>query len=493
MNIKHENVPGLLQEVVFEISKEDYAANLEAALKKQRRAVAVPGFRVGNAPMGMIKKMYEPTLLVQEVDKLVNEAMANFIKDNNIQYILEPLPVEEKSKVDFQNPDTFVFAYEYSLRPAVEVDYSKLPVVKDFRYVASEEEIDRQVDQLRERYGNYTTPESVLTDKDNVSVKFGEDKTGYIFLKDLTEKAAKKFVGKKVKETVKLKLREAFTSESTLARFYRVDVKELEEGNAYEEELTIDYIGHLDLAEINEEFFKKAFPDGNVKDEKSMREGVAKMMAQQYETPINQRFMNDAIEMLIDNVPVEMPDDFVKRYIMVAQKDMTQEKLETEYPQYKRAFQWQLIESKLLEENDVQVTGDDVRGYFRQYFIDNYFGAIYSKEMEPRIDEMVKEAMKNQDTVKQVYDMLFDMKLANKLRDKLNIEIVEGDGQAFMTYVTKSEEGAEAAAKKPKAKKAPAKKAVKEEAAEAPKEEKAPKAKTPAKPKATKKTTKKEE
>lgn len=493
MNIKHENVPGLLQEVVFEINREDYAANLEAALKKQRRSAVVPGFRAGNAPMGMIKKMYEPTLLVQEVDKLVNDSMANFIKDNNIQYILEPLPVEEKSKVDFQNPDTFVFAYEYALRPEVNVDYSKLPVVKDFRYVASEEEIDRQVDQLRERYGNYTTPEVVETDKDNVSVKYGEDKTGYIFLKDLTEKAAKKFVGKKVKETVKIKLREAFTSESTLARFLRVDVKDLEEGNAYEEELTIDYVGHLDLAEINEEFYKKAFPDGSVKDEKTMREAVAKMMAQQYETPINQRFMNDAIEALIDNVSVELPDDFVKRYILVAQKDMTPEKLETEYNQYKRAFQWQLIENKLLEENEVQVNADDVRDYFRKYFIDNYFGAIYSKEMEPRIDEMVNEAMKNQESVKQVYDMLFDLKLANKLRDKLNIEMVEGDGQAFMTYVTKAEEGAaEAPAKKPKAKKAPAKKAVKEEAAEETKEEKAPKAKT-AKPKAPKKSTKKEE
>ena len=493
MNIKHENVPGLLQEVVFEINREDYAANLEAALKKQRRSAVVPGFRAGNAPMGMIKKMYEPSLLVQEVDKLVNDSMANFIKDNNIQYILEPLPIEEKSKVDFQNPDTFVFAYEYALRPEVEVDYSKLPVVKDFRYVASEEEIDRQVDQLRERYGNYTTPEVVETDKDNVSVKYGEDKTGYIFLKDLTEKAAKKFVGKKVKETVKIKLREAFTSESTLARFLRVDVKDLEEGNAYEEELTIDYVGHLDLAEINEEFFKKAFPDGSVKDEKTMREAVAKMMAQQYETPINQRFMNDAIEALIDNVPVELPDDFVKRYILVAQKDMTPEKLETEYNQYKRAFQWQLIENKLLEENEVQVNADDVRDYFRKYFIDNYFGAIYSKEMEPRIDEMVNEAMKNQESVKQVYDMLFDLKLANKLRDKLNIEMVEGDGQAFMTYVTKAEENAaEAPAKKPKAKKAPAKKAVKEEAAEETKEEKAPKAKT-AKPKAPKKSTKKEE
>ncbi len=489
MNIKHENVPGLMQEVIFEITKEDYAANLEAALKKQRRSAVVPGFRAGNAPMGMIKKMYEPTLLVQEVDKLVNESMANFIKDNNIQYILEPLPVEEKSKVDFQNPDTFVFAYEYALKPEIEVDYSKLPVLKDFRYVASEEEISRQVDQLRERYGNYTTPEVVESDKDNVSVKYGEDKSGYIFLKDLTEKAAKQFVGKKIKDVVSVKLRDAFATEAALARFLRVDEKELEDSNDYVADLTIDYIGHLDKAEINEDFFKKAFPDGDVKDEKTMEEAVSKMLAQQYETPINQKFMNDAIEMLIDNVPVEMPDDFTKRYIMLVQKDMTAEKLDQEYPQYKRAFQWQLIENKLFEENKISVTADDIRAYFRKYFIENYFGAIYSKEMEPRIDEMVNEAMKNQETVKQVYDMLFDLKITNQLRDKLNIEIVEGDGQAFMNYITKAEETpASAPTKKPRAKKAAAKKA--EEPAE--EEVPAPKAKTP-KAKTTKKTTTKTE
>ena len=105
MNIKHENVPGQIQEVVFEINKEDYAANLEAALKKQRRTAQVPGFRPGNAPMGMIKKMYEKTLMVNEIDRLVNENMDKFFKDNEIKVIFEPLPVEEKSKIDFENAE----------------------------------------------------------------------------------------------------------------------------------------------------------------------------------------------------------------------------------------------------------------------------------------------------------------------------------------------------------------------------------------------------
>ena len=140
MNIKHENVPGQIQEVVFEINKEDYAANLEAALKKQRRTAQVPGFRPGNAPMGMIKKMYEKTLMVNEIDRLVNENMDKFFKDNEIKVIFEPLPVEEKSKIDFENAEDFVFAYEYALAPDVKVDYAKLPAVVDFKMVPNDED-----------------------------------------------------------------------------------------------------------------------------------------------------------------------------------------------------------------------------------------------------------------------------------------------------------------------------------------------------------------
>ncbi len=140
MNIKHENVPGQLQEVVIEVNKEDYAANLEAALKHQRRTVTVPGFRPGNAPMGMIKKMYEKNLLLREVDKLLNENLEKFFNDNKIKYIFEPMPVEEKSQVDFDQVENFVFTYEYALAPEVTIDYAKLPSVVDFSVLPTEED-----------------------------------------------------------------------------------------------------------------------------------------------------------------------------------------------------------------------------------------------------------------------------------------------------------------------------------------------------------------
>lgn len=485
MNIKHEKAPGQLQEVTIEINKEDYAAELEAALKKQRRTAHVPGFRPGNAPMGMIKKMYEKTLLVQEIDNIVNKEMDKFMKDNEVRYIFEPLPVEGKSKVNFDEPDHFEFVYEYALAPDVKIDYAKLPKVVDFTIVPTAEDREGFIKQLRERHGNYITPETIEAG-DSVSVKYGEDKEGFFFMHDLTDAAQKKFIGKKKDEAVQLSLRKAFTNEAVMARFLKVDAKDLEADNEYKFKVTIKHIGRIEPAELNDEFFKKAYPDGNVKNEKELNAEADKVVTEQYQPELNRQFMNDAIEMLIDNVKVDLPDDFIKRYILLTQKDMTAETLEEKYNDYKRAFQWQILEGKLVEGSDIKVEMEDVKNYFREYFIKNYFGNFNMNDVKDRVEELVKQSMENREYVKNVYDMLFDQKLTELLRSKLNIDHQKGDIKAYVDMLTARADKSKAPAKKTAAKKTTAKK-VKEENEET--EEKEVKAKkTPAKK--TTKTTK---
>lgn len=485
MNIKHEKAPGQLQEVTIEINKEDYAAELEAALKKQRRTAHVPGFRPGNAPMGMIKKMYEKTLLVQEIDNIVNKEMDKFMKDNEVRYIFEPLPVEGKSKVNFDEPDHFEFVYEYALAPDVKIDYAKLPKVVDFTIVPTAEDREGFIKQLRERHGNYITPETIEAG-DSVSVKYGEDKEGFFFMHDLTDAAQKKFIGKKKDEAVQLSLRKAFTNEAVMARFLKVDAKDLEADNEYKFKVTIKHIGRIEPAELNDEFFKKAYPDGNVKNEKELNAEADKVVTEQYQPELNRQFMNDAIEMLIDNVKVDLPDDFIKRYILLTQKDMTAETLEEKYNDYKRAFQWQILEGKLVEGSDIKVEMEDVKNYFREYFIKNYFGNFNMNDVKDRVEELVKQSMENREYVKNVYDMLFDQKLTELLRSKLNIDHQKGDIKAYVDMLTARADKSKAPAKKTAAKKTTAKK-VKEENEET--EEKEVKAKK-APAKKTTKTTK---
>lgn len=492
MNIRHENVPGQVQEVVFEINKEDYAANLEAALKKQRRTAQVPGFRPGNAPMGMIKKMYEKTLMVNEIDQLVNTNMDKFFKDNDIKVIFEPLPIEEKSKIDFENAENFEFAYEYALAPEVKIDYTTLPTVVDFKIIPTDEERTNFINQLRERHGNYVTPETVA-ENDSLSVKYGEDQDGFCFVRDLTDEAQKEVLGKKKDDTFTLALRKAFKSEITLARFLKKEEKDLEADNDYNYELSIKHIGRIELAEMNEEFFKKAYPDGSITNEEQLTAEANKVITGQYQQELDRQFMNDAIETLIDNVKVELPDDFMKRYILAVQKDMTAEMLDERFNDYKRSFQWQILENSVVEGADVQVKSDDVKDYFRQFFIQNYFGNFNFDDVKERVEELVNQAMTNRENVKAVYDMLYDNKLVALLRSKMTIEIKEGDLKAFVDFVGSrqelpKEEVKEEAQEEPK--KTTKRKCAKKEAAPAEETtEEAPKAK---KPRAKKSTTKEE-
>ena len=499
MNIKHENVPGQLQELAIEIQKEDYAENVEKALKKKRREVAVPGFRVGNAPMGMVKKMYGQNILLLEIDKLVNEQIEKFFKDNDIKFVFEPLPVEEKSKIDFENPDNFTFVYEYVLRPEVTIDFSAMPAVTDFTVIPGEDEINAQIDQLRERHGKYEMPETIEKN-DSVSASYGGEKEAFFFIRDLKEDAQKEFIGKKVGDTLTVAMRKAFTSDPFFARAFDLKVDELNDDDPYTYDLTIKRIGRINPAELNEDFFKAAYPDGSVTDEASMRETEKQRIAAQYKPDTDRMFMDRAISTLLDGVNVELPEDFMRRYILAVQKDMTEEALEKEFERYKNSFKWQIIENELVKGEDIEVTRADVEAYFRDYFVKTYFGNFDAESVKDQLDKIVADAMKNQEYVKNAYDLLYDQKLVALMRKKMNVEHKEGDFKAFIDEISaqrkddKPAEETPAAEEKPKKttkRKTTAKKA---ETAEEPAAEAAPAEEKPKKTRAksTKAKTEKE-
>jgi trigger factor len=469
MNIKHENVPGQVQELVIEIQKEDYAENVDKALKKQRREVAVPGFRKGNAPMGIVQKMYGKNILVMEIDRMVNEQIEKFFKDNEVKYIFEPMPVEGKSQVDFDNPDNFSFVYEYALRPEVNIDFKALPAILDFTIVPTDEEITSYINQLRERHGKYITPDTVEKN-DSVSVDYGGEREAFFFIRDLKEDAQKAIIGKKVDEKVSMAMRAAFTSDATFARAFGLKEEELNADDPYTYELTIKRIGRIEPAELNEEFFKAAFPEGKITTEKALKEEAMNVLKSQYQPETERFFMNKAIETLLDNVKVELPDDFMKRYIKAVQKDMTDEDLEKQFDQYKRSFAWQIIENNLVEGEDVNVTRTDVENYFRDYFVKNYFGNFNAESVKDQVDKIVADAMKNQEYVKNAYDLLYDQKLTALMHKKMNVEHKEGDFKAFVAAVDPKAAAAEEKPKKTTKRKAAAK--TEEPAAEAPAEEK---------------------
>lgn len=484
MKIQNEKMSEQIQMVTIEICKEDYAANVENALKKQRRMAQVPGFRPGNAPMPMIKKMYEKSFIADEVNRMMIDELNKYIRENNIETLGEPLPVNDKTVVDFEHPDKFVFVFEIASQKPFDINYEELPEITSYQIKATDEEIDRYVDDLRKRHGQYTSPETIA-DSDFVTVEFNENDNGNFYANDLSEAGKKLFIGKNVKEVVTADVHTLFADENKLATFLKTTPEMINKEEADVRAMTIKYIGHLEPAELNDDFFKKAYPKGEVKNVEELRkEGAAKVEAE-YATSIRQKFMNDAITTLVDNLKIELPEEFLRRYILVAQEDMTEEKLNGEFDKYLNSFKWQLIENKLTKENNIQITEENVRNYVRDFFMKNYFAQFNAEDVAERVDAMVADTLKNKDTVKNIYDQLFDEAIGNVLQQKMKTKVKKVTFKEFADelYGIKEE-------KKPKAKKAAPKKAA-AEPAEAPAEEAKPKAKkAPAK---TKKATPKAE
>lgn len=484
MNIQNEKMNDQIVILTIEICKEDYAENVEKALKKQRRVAQVPGFRVGNAPMPLIKKAYEKSFIADEVNRMMYDELNKFVHENKIDILGEPMPIDDKTIVDVEHPEKFVFTFEIACQKPFEIDYAKLPEITTYQVTASDDEIEAFIMDLRKRHGKYTSPETI-SDNDFVTVEFGENNNGNFYTNDLNEEGKKLFIGKNKMEVISADVNTIFADDNKLAVFLKTNVELLDKTNANVLEMTVKYIGHLDPADLDEDFFKKAYPDGTVKTEEELRKVAAAKVEAEYVQHTQRKFMNDAIGALVENVTVELPEDFLRRYILYAQKDMTEEKLNEEFTNYLNSFKWQLIENKLTKDNDIKVSEADIKEYVRNFFLTNYFAQFNADDVKERVDPLVNDTLKNKETVKNIYDQLFDDAIGKVLLKNMKTKTKKVTFSEFADALYGPKE--ETTEKKPRAKKTAAKKA---ETAEAPAEEKPKAKKAPAK---TKKATPKAE
>jgi len=446
MNIINENETGTVQQLSIEVSKVDYAETVETALKKYRKTAQIPGFRIGNAPMGLIKRTYEKPLIADEVNKIVGECLNDYFKNNNINIIFEPMLVEEKSTIDFEKKEDFVFTFEFALQPEFEINFAELPLMKSFKIEAAKNEIEDFMNQIRKRHGDYINPEAI-EDDDYVTVKWGDNENGVFFVKDLTEKGKDLFLGKKKDDLVTVNFNELFTSKENLKKFLKNESDNFDEAFVAEAEVNIFSIGRVNLAEMNDEFFQKAFPDNSITTVADFETHASQQIELQWKQETDRKFMNDAISLLLQNIEMDLPENFIKNYILKNNTEVTEEKLTQEWKQYQDSLKWQLIESKLGKDGNIEVTIDDVKTHIRDFYYQNYFMQFNLADVQERLNQLVEEAVKDQKQVKQLYDQLFDQRIMELLQSKMNVEELSGDFSQFVAFIS----GKEAPSEKKKA------------------------------------------
>ncbi len=448
MNITHEPNGNLQAIIHINLKQEDYIDKVNETLKGYRKKANMPGFRPGMVPMGMIKKMYGQQVIADEVNKAVSEALNGYIDQKKLNALGYPMPNMEKSKqIDFTKDEEMDFFFDIGLAPEFELELKKDDFeVPYYKIEVTDKEVDNALNDIKVRFGEEEHPEKaeegdgvqgkfVQVDQDGNVVEGGVENDGYFRIEDLKLKGVqKKFYGKGKEAKVIFNPFNAFKDETKVKALLGQDITEEQMKSDYQFEIT-DVIRHKE-AELNEETFKKVYPNDDLKTEEDFRARVKKDLEEHYTKDSDRHFTGEVITALIEKSNLELPDEFLKRWLLDSnQGKITAEQLETQYDSYAKTFKWQLIEDKLRAQfgDALKVDDEDVRDKVRAYF------QIQGKEnSNPQVEQIVDQILSNQEEGQKIYSELMDEKLGKVFKENVKRKEETVTPDKFMELMQKA-------------------------------------------------------
>ena len=431
MKISKEQIDALNAVITLEIDKSDYQGKVEEALNNYRKNASIPGFRKGHVPMGMVKKQYEKAIQADELNKLISESLNKFIEDEKLRLLGQPIPKEEGSDANFLG-DHHKFVFEIGLEPEFTVDLSHPIDYYDIK--VTDKEIDTQIEHLRGHFGTYEVSESI-SEKSQISGTFFNeaeqvDKFFTFAAKQLGEKAFEALKGKKVGDQLSLSTKGLFKDPHLLMQALEKPhdvVHDLD----IEVTFTIEKIEDQVLADMNEEFFQKVYPDTTT--EADFREKVAKSIKEDFDHSCDVRLLDDATEMLIEKTKFDLPADFLKRWIRATSENpITEEEAAEDYKNSEKGLRYQLIEGKIVEQNNLQVSYQEIRDFCENAIRAQMarFGLFEIGKKE--LDNFVNNTLKERAEVERIHRELTGGKLIEFYKEKANLNKIEIDIDSFI-------------------------------------------------------------
>lgn len=449
MNITKESIDELNARVTIKLEPADYQPQVDKTLKEHARKAQMPGFRPGKVPVGVVKKMYGASVLVDEVNKMLGNKLYEFIGTEKLEVLGNPLPSESvQPKADWENPAEMEFTYDLGLAPKIELNLGKKFKFDKYVIEATEKDIETSLENIAKRSGEMVEHDTIA-DNDLVRVQWvelnddesikeaGVLNSSSISLDNLKDDVKKPLIGKKLEDSLVVKFRDFSENEADMAAMLAVSKEELPAVNE-KFKITIEKIQRLTPAELNEELFKKMYPDGSVTNLDEMKEKIKQDYAAYFEKESDRKLKNDIVLDIIKNTKIELPDEFLKRWLMtVGEKKPSKEQVEEEYPNYKDGLKWQLVENKIIKDNDIKVTQEElkegVREQLRQQFA--YYGMQQADD--EMMEDMVQKFLQREDEVRKVNDQLYDEKVMEFFKEKATLKEVKTTSEKFYEALAK--------------------------------------------------------
>ncbi len=442
MNITQSTKGDNLLSIKISVEKADYQEEVEKSLKQLRHRANVPGFRPGMVPMGMIKKMYGASAKMEALNTVVSNSLNKHIVDNKLDLLGYPLSDNElQQPADLEKEDDIDFYFEAALRPEINVDFTNT-MVDFYHIVPTDEEVGKVVEDLQQRNPNTSHPETVGEDdrleikireaKDGKEVEGGFEKDGLYFnmsqIKNKTQR--KKFIDKEVGSEFIVNFAKVFGSEEEAAKILGEDAPAASDFN-----IIIDDAIRDEKPELDEDFFKKIFPDQEIKDLDAFKAAVKVEMEKQHEAEIDPILFNKMIDELVAAVRFDLPDAFMKRWIVDnSQGNISAEDIEKNYEKdYVKGLRWQLIEDAIVKANpELIIKDEEVKDFVLKQIFPGIDYATLEDDMKANLDKIAANYLKDEKQVNNLKNQLADIKMTKFLKGKMNINYAETTSADFM-------------------------------------------------------------
>lgn len=437
MNITRNNVDALNAIITIDLVKADFEGKVENVLKDYKKNASIPGFRKGQVPMSLVKKQYGQAVLFEEVNKLLQDNLSNYLNDEKIDILGNPIPVAKDIDWD---ADTLSFDFELGLAPEFTVDLAAGKDLTKYQIVADEEMINEQVEYIQKQYGKLVSKEK-SEEGDDIRVKVSNEEEGIsnettINVSDIRTKTnQKKFIGKKVGDVVVISTKGLFEDEHKLMNVLNVDHDKVH-GLDVEVSFTIEEVSTQEKAELNQEFFDKLFGEGKVTSEEELRNRIKEDAEKQFAQQAEQKFMNDVVETLVEKTKFDLPKEFLVKWLQtVGETQLTSEQAEEEYTKSENGLRYQLIEGKIITDNEMQITFDEIKDYTSGLIKDQMaqFGQLEPSEDD--VTNIVSRVLSNQEEVKRISEQLMNDKMIKLFGEKVNAQTKEVNYKDFVKEV----------------------------------------------------------
>jgi len=440
MKVTQENIDDLNAVLKIEVKKDNYKDKVEKILEDYRKKANIPGFRKGKVPMSLIRKQYEQSVVLDEVNSLLQEAINKHLTEEKLDVLGNPLPKYNES---FSwDKDNLEFEFELGLAPKFEVDLQPKKAITKYKIVADDKIIDEQINNIKKQYGT-AQEEKKITEKSKVTGTFVNEE------KDINNKSTfsmervkdaslkKALLGKKVGDTVTLKTKNLFDDDHYMQHVLGVSHDDAH-GLDVNVDFTVEAISSVKEAELNQELFDKLFGKDIVKTEEELRVKLKEIAEKQLEQQADQELLNAVTDTLIENTKFDLPKEFLQKWMVATSENpITPEQAKEQYEQSEKGLRYQLVEGKLIKDNDLQVTFDELKDHAKNYIKAQMaqYGNLNPSEEE--LEPIALKVLQNQEEAKKLQDQIISEKLLKFYKDNVKLKEKEVTYDDFVKEVYK--------------------------------------------------------